>query len=107
MTQGVRGRGRPRRNQQSSPASTTTNLVNQQALTQPEETAFDSQLEQTVLQIQSEYRPDSTSTIYDAKSQEYFAYCTSLYPTNPYAKVLSQYKVYRFVFYQCFRDQKK
>jgi hypothetical protein len=64
-------------------------------------------LEQLVLRITNEYRPDSRSTIYDAKSNEYFQYCASLYPTDPYAKVLSQYKVYRFIFYQSFRDQKK
>jgi hypothetical protein len=68
---------------------------------------MDSNLEQIVLGIAQEYRPDSTSAIYDSKSNEYFGYCTSLYPNDPYAKVLSQYKVYRFMFYQCFRDQKK
>jgi hypothetical protein len=98
----LRPRGRPSRtSQQPSPPSTTTRL------TQPEETGLDSRLEQTVLRITSEYRPDSTSSIYDAKSQEYFQYCTSLYPNDPYAMVLGQYKVYRFIFYQSFRDQKK
>jgi hypothetical protein len=76
-------------------------------LTQPDETAQDARLEQIVLDITNEYRPDSTSTIYDAKSKEYFGYCTSLYPRDRYAMVLSQYKVYRFMFYQSFRDQKK
>jgi hypothetical protein len=45
--------------------------------------------------------------VYDSKSAEYFQYCDSLYPSDSYARVLSQYKVYRFIFYQCFRDQKK
>jgi hypothetical protein len=76
-------------------------------MTQPEETRLDSRLEQTVLQLTSGYRPDSTSSIYDAKSQEYFRYCTSLYPQDQYAKVLSQYKVYPFLFHQSFQDQKK
>jgi hypothetical protein len=104
---GLRSRGRPRRNpQQSSPAAPVA-IANQQTLTQPEETLLDSQLEQTVLRITSEYRPASSSTIYDAKSNEYFQYCTSCYPNDPYAKVLSQYKVYRFIFYQSFRNAKK
>jgi hypothetical protein len=98
----LRPQGRPRRIQQSSsPAAPTTTL------TQPEETALDSSLDQTVLRITNEYRPDSTSTIYDSKSNEYFQYCTSLYPMDPYANVLSQYKVYHFIFYQSFRDQKE
>jgi hypothetical protein len=92
--------GRPSRIQQqqysSLPAAPTTTL------TQPEEAALDSSLEQTVLHITNECRPDSTSTINDSKSNKYFQYCTSLYPTDPYAKVLSQYKVYRCLFYQSF-----
>jgi hypothetical protein len=74
-----------RLNQQSSP--TTTNHNQQQTMTQPEETRLDSRLEQTVLQLTSDYRPDSTSSIYDAKSQEYFRYCTSLYPQDQYAAI--------------------
>jgi hypothetical protein len=99
--------GCPRRIQQQqqslSPAAPPTTLR------QPEQAALDSSLEQMVLRITFEYtRPDSTSSIYDAKSNEYFVqYCTSLYPNDPYAKVLSQYKVYRFIFYQSFRNQKK
>jgi hypothetical protein len=116
----LRRRGRPRLNrpqQQSSPAAPVVAIApavpvvaianQQQILTQPEETLLDSQLEQTVLRITSEYRPDSSTTIYDAKSNEYFQYCTSLYPNDPYSKVLSQYKVYRFIFYQAFRNAKK
>jgi hypothetical protein len=87
--------------QSSSPAAPTTTMA------PPEETAMDSRLEQTVLRITYEYRPDSTTTVYDSKSNKYFQYCTSFYPNDPYAKVLSQYKVYRFMFYQSFRNQKK
>jgi hypothetical protein len=59
--------GCPRRIQQSlSPAAPTTTL------TQPEETALDSSLEQMVLRITNEYRLDSTSTIYDAKVTNIF-----------------------------------
>jgi hypothetical protein len=98
--------GRPRRiqrqQQSSSPAAPTTTLMQP-----PEETALDSSMEQMVLRTTNEYRSDSTSTIYDSKSKKYFQYCTSLYPQDPYAKVLSQYKVYHFLFYQSFQDQKK
>ena len=102
----LRSRGRPRRHAATASSFSTTTTT-EQVLTQPDERAMDSNLEQIVLGIAQEYRPDSTSAIYDAKSNEYFGYCTSLYPNDPYAKVLSQYKVYRFMFYQCFRDQKK
>jgi hypothetical protein len=103
--QALRPRGRPRRH--GSAASSPPLTIEQQTLTQPDETAQDARLEQVVLSITNAYRPDSTSTIYDAKSQEYFGYCASLYPNDRYASVLSQFKVYRFMFYQSFRDQKK
>jgi hypothetical protein len=97
-------RGWPRRH--GAAASTLIN-IEKQMLMQPDETAQDARLEQIILDITNEYRPDSTSTTYDAKSKEYFGYCTSLYPGDCYAMVLSQYKVYRFMFYQSFCNQKK
>jgi hypothetical protein len=104
--QALRSMGSLRRfvQQQSLPATTTTTTTttttNQHMLlSQPEESALDSRLEHTILRIQTEYRPNAKSTIYDAKSNEYFRYWTSLYPHDPYAKVLSQYKVvYCFLF---------
>ena len=74
---------------------------------QPMEQATDSGLEQTVLRIIHGYRPDSSNAIYDAKIAEFFEYCHSLYPHDPFATILNSYKVYRFIFYQCMRSQKK
>jgi hypothetical protein len=64
-------------------------------------------LEQAVLHIQRTYRPDSSNKIYDGRSMEYFQYCEQLYPNDLYAKVLDAQKVYKFMFYQTFRSQKK
>jgi hypothetical protein len=39
--------------------------------------------------------------------KEYFQYCDYCYPTDYYNKVLDANKLYRFMFYQAFRNQKK
>ena len=64
-------------------------------------------LEQTVLAIQREYTPDNSNDIYDNKTKEYFQFCDHCYPTDNYNKVLEANKLYRFMFYQAFRNQKK
>jgi hypothetical protein len=64
-------------------------------------------LEQTVLAIQREYTPDNSNDIYDNKTKEYFQFCDYCYPTDNYNKVLEANKLYRFMFYQAFRNQKK
>ena len=64
-------------------------------------------LEQAVLAMQHEYTPDSSNDIYDNKTKEYFQYCNCCYPLDYYNKVLDANKLYRFMFYQAFRSQKK
>jgi hypothetical protein len=64
-------------------------------------------LEQAVLAMQREYTPDSSNDIYDNKTKEYFQYCNCCYPFDHYNKVLDANKLYRFMFYQAFRSQKK
>ena len=64
-------------------------------------------LEQTVLAIQRKYTPDNSNDIYDNKTKEYFQFCDYCYPTDNYNKVLEANKLYRFMFYQAFRNQKK
>jgi hypothetical protein len=64
-------------------------------------------LEQTVLAIQRDYTPDNSNDIYYNKTKEYFQFCDYCYPTDNYNKVLDANKLYRFMFYQVFRNQKK
>jgi hypothetical protein len=64
-------------------------------------------LEQTVLAIQREYTSDNSNDIYDNKTKESFQFCDHCYPTDNYNNVLDANKLYRFIFYQAFRNQKK
>ncbi len=51
--------------------------------------------------------PDKANDIYDNKTEDYFQYCDHGYPMDKYNKVLEANKLYRFMFYQAFRNQKK
>ena len=64
-------------------------------------------LEQAVQRVRNVYRPESSKSIYEGKTTEYFEYCDFAYPNDPYAKILDAGKMYKFMFYQTFREQKK
>jgi hypothetical protein len=64
-------------------------------------------LEQTVLAIQREYTPDNSNNIYNNKTKESVQFWDYCYPTDNYNKVLEANKLYGFMFYQAFQNQKK
>ena len=72
----------------------------------PNELELNSNLEQTVLELREEYRPENSANQQDPKILEFFHFCDLVYAHDPYKYTLSCEKVYRFMFYQCFREQK-
>jgi Centromere DNA-binding protein complex CBF3 subunit, domain 2 len=86
----------------TSPGGTVTATV----IRHPNELELNSQLEQQVLHLREEYRPDNTQKAQDPKILEYFHYCDVVWDHDPYKYILSCEKVYRFMFYLCFREQK-
>lgn len=77
------------------------------ALTLPAELDQNPVLEQAVQAVRRVYRVESANVLYDSKTQEYFNFCDYVYPNQPYGKVLTADKVYKFMFYQSFREQKQ
>lgn len=73
----------------------------------PNENELNSNLEQTVLHLREELRPVNTAKAQDPKVLEYFQFCDIHYGHDPYKYVLECNKVYRFIWYQCFREQRK
>ena len=43
----------------------------------------------------------------DPKAKEYFSYCDLVYPNDPFKYNLEYTKVYKFMYYQAFREQKQ
>jgi hypothetical protein len=66
-----------------------------------------SRMEQSVLDVREKFRPDQTADVYDNKTQEFLQFASHVYPQDPYKNSLNAEKVYRFMFYETFRGQKK
>lgn len=100
-------RSPPRRyttRQDTSPGGTVTNVA---ILQTPNAFEQNSSLEQLVLHMREESRPDNTRKTQDPKVLEYFQFCDIEYPHDPYRHILSCGPVYRFMWFQCFREQRK
>ncbi|MGL5934762.1 MAG: hypothetical protein ACRCZI_03965, partial [Cetobacterium sp.] len=89
--------------QYTSPGGTESILT----LVHPNENQLNSNLEQTVLHLREDLRPDNTAKAQDPKVQEYFQFCDYQYGHDPYKYILECNKVYRFMWYQCFREQRR
>jgi hypothetical protein len=66
-----------------------------------------SRMEQSVLDVRENLRPTQTADVYDNKTLEYLQFASYVYPLDPYKNSLNADKIYRFMFYQTFRGQKK
>jgi hypothetical protein len=64
-------------------------------------------LEKAVLAMSNEARPENTRIAYDGKIAEYFLFCDSIYPDDPFKNTLDKQKVWVFIFYQSMRTQRK
>ena len=64
-------------------------------------------MEQAVLDVRDKNRPEQSADIYDNKQREFHQFAAHVYPQDPYRNSLNAEKVYRFMFYQTFRGQKK
>jgi Centromere DNA-binding protein complex CBF3 subunit, domain 2 len=76
-------------------------------LVHPNENQLNSNLEQTVLHLREDHRPTNTAKTQDPKVKEFFHFCDIHYGHDPYKYILDCNKVYRFMWYQCFREQRK
>lgn len=59
-----------------------------------------------ILQLSEECRPKNSSKSYDGKVAEFFQFCDLVFPMDPYKYCLNFDKVYKFMFYQSFREKK-
>jgi Centromere DNA-binding protein complex CBF3 subunit, domain 2 len=89
--------------QRTSPGGTVTDVTR---LLSPNENELNSNLEEAVLNLRDDVRPENTAKSQDPKVLEYFQYCDVIYEWDPYRCILSCAKVYRFMWYTCFREQR-
>lgn len=65
------------------------------------------QMARSVLNLNDAMRSGNSKNCTDGKTKEFFAFCQSLYPHDPYTNVITRDKLYKFLFYQAFRQVKK
>ena len=73
----------------------------------PDDVELNSRLETATLSMREGLRPTNTAKAIDPKIEEYFQFCDCVYPSDPYKYNLCYEKVYRFMWYTCFREKKK
>ena len=64
-------------------------------------------LEDAVMMLVENSRPENTQKAYRARLNEFFAYCEAVYPGQMNMYALKGGRVLRFIFYQVMRGQKK
>ena len=64
-------------------------------------------LQTFILQLTEENRPENSRNVCNNKIAEFFQHCDLVYPNDLYKYYLTFDKVYKFMFYQAFREQKK
>jgi hypothetical protein len=93
-----------------APLATTTSPGGTRTVTGvvalPNELELNANLEQTVLELREESRPSNTAAAQDPKVQEFFHFCDVVYDHDQFKYNLNCDKVYRFMFYVSFREQK-
>ena len=76
-------------------------------LRDPNDLNLTSRLEQGVLQLRESLRPSNTAKAQDPKEEEYMQFCDALYPQDIHRHILNSDRVYRFMFYQAFREKRR
>ena len=71
-----------------------------------QDAVLNAHLQTSVLTMQEDLRPENTQKAMDPKAREYFTYCDLEYPNDPFKYILEYTKVYKFMYYQAFREQK-
>ena len=88
------------REQPASPGRTFVTIRN------PDDIALNGRLQTATLELNNSDRPTSTQKQFDGKILEYQDFCKKCYPDDMHKHVLNSEKMYRFMFYQTFREKK-
>jgi Centromere DNA-binding protein complex CBF3 subunit, domain 2 len=68
---------------------------------------MDLQMRRSVTVMNESFRPTNTQKCHEPKFEEYFEFCEFVYPEDRYKYNINSEKVYRFMFYTAFREQKR
>ena len=90
-----------------TPYSPSRRLFSQGSLQHPNDVEFASELAKAVVTLRANGKPDNTVKAFQPKMEEYEQFCDACYPDDNYKYCLDDSKLYRFMYYQAFREKKK
>jgi len=76
-------------------------------LRHPTDVGLNRKLQEHVSALRNDGRPTNTAKAIDTKIEEFFQYCDKVWSHEPFPHHLHFEKVYGFMWYQAFREQKK
>jgi Centromere DNA-binding protein complex CBF3 subunit, domain 2 len=91
----------------SSPSNVGSPLPPAPALLSPAAASQPVNLQQCVLAMAEDDRPENTAKAMDPKKEEWMQFCDYVYSRDPYRHVVTAEKAYNFMVYQSFRELKK
>ena len=77
------------------------------AVSHPNDMALEVNLRESVWRLLEDDDPENTKKGFEPKMKEYFVFCCEVYPLDPHNHILQREKMYRFMYYQAFREKKK
>ncbi len=76
-------------------------------LQHPNDVELQGTLKENVWRLLEAEDPENTRKAYEPKMKEYFEFCKTVYPNDPHFNILTREKMYRFMYFQAFREKKK
>ena len=77
------------------------------ALQHPNEMHQNTAMQENVMRVLEGDDPENTRKQFGPKMAEYFEFCKAVYPGDEHSSILAREKMYRFLYYQSFREKKK
>ena len=87
--------------------STAQDRTGEHSLHHPNDVELQGTLKENVWRLLEAEDPENTKKAYEPKMKEYFEFCKTVYPTDPHFNILNRDKMYRFMYFQAFREKKK
>jgi hypothetical protein len=76
-------------------------------LQHPNDLQLQGTLKENVWRLLEAEDPENTKKAFEPKMKEYFEFCKTVYPHDPHFNILNRDKMYRFMYFQAFREKKK
>ena len=85
----------------------TASSTTEGPLQHPFDVEYNNELAKAIVQLRANGKPTNTVKAFQPKMEEYEQFCEQCYPDDNFKYCLDESKLYRFMYYQAFREKKK